>query len=226
MIKPLNFGAWFQKARFVARVASCGLAALLCNSAMFAGEPGATPQPGVNTNINVKSIPDTAEYHIQPLDTLQITVFQEPDLTQQVKVSQQGNISHPLLGSVQLSGLTVADAEKKLTDLLGKDYLVNPRVTITMGSNSARRVIVLGQVKSPGSYELSSDESLTLLQAIAKSGGFTDLAASGRIAILRSENGKEQKIVVDVSAIMKGRDKNKDIKLLPGDIVSVPETIF
>ena len=131
MTQSLNLRAWFQKARCVARVASCGLAALLCNSAMFAGEPGATPQPGVNTNINVKAVPDTAEYRIQPLDTLHVTVFQEPDLTQQVKVSQRGNISYPLLSSVQLSGLTVADAEKKLTDLLGKDYLVNPRVFVS-----------------------------------------------------------------------------------------------
>jgi polysaccharide export outer membrane protein len=166
------------------------------------------------------------EYRIQSSDALQITVFQEPDLTQKAKVSPAGTISYPLLGSVQLSGLTIAEAEKKLTELLGKDYLVNPRVTVTLESNSARRVMLFGQVKSPGSLEVPAEESLTLLQAIAKSGGFTDIAATDRVTIARSENGKERKIVVNASAIMKGGDRSKDIELKPGDVVTVPETIF
>jgi len=183
-------------------------------------------QTGAPAETEVQPAAVAAEYRIQPLDTLQITVFQEPDLTQKAKVSQQGKISYPLLGSVQISGLTIAEAEKKLTDLLGKDYLVHPRVTIAAEGNSTRRVIVLGQVKSPGFCELPVDEPMTLLQVIAKSGGFTGTAATGRITIIRFENGKEQKIVVNMAAIIKGGNRSKDIQLQPGDIVSVPETIF
>ncbi len=218
---------WFQNAMSVAQIAACcRLAALLFQDAAFAADPPAEARTDAATTADIQPAEVTAEYRIQPFDTLQITVFQEPDLTQKAKVSQQGKISYPLLGSVQISGLTIAEAEKKLTDLLGKDYLVHPRVTIAAEGNSARRVIVLGQVKSPGSYELPADEPMTLLQAIAKSGGFTGTAAISRITIIRFENGKEQKIVVNMATIIKGGNRSKDIQLQPGDIVSVPETIF
>ncbi len=166
------------------------------------------------------------EYRIQPLDTIQITVFQEPDLTQKVKVSQQGTINYPLLGTVQIAGLTVSEAEKRIAALLARDYLVNPRVSIAVENYSGRQVILLGQVKNPGSYEIPADESLTLLQMIARSGGFTEAAASDRVSIVRSENGQKRKIVINVSAIIKNRGKSKDIDLMPGDVVSVPETLF
>ena len=166
------------------------------------------------------------EYLIQPLDLLQVNVFQEADLSVRTRVTQSGAINYPLLGTVQLAGLTLPEAQKKLTELLGADYLVHPQVNITIERSNSRRVVVLGQVKSPGTFEIPTDESLTLLQAIARAGGFSDIAAIDRISIIRSENGKEQKIMVNVSAIIKSGDRSRDIELRPGDVVSVPETIF
>jgi polysaccharide export outer membrane protein len=166
------------------------------------------------------------EYIIQPLDTLQINVFQEPDLSVKTRVTQLGTINYPLLGSVQVAGLTLPEAQKTITDLLGKDYLVHPQVNVLIERSSSRRVVVLGQVKSPGTYEILADETMTVLQAIARAGGFTDIAASDRVAIIHLENGKEQKIQVNVSAIIKSGDRSKDMELKPGDVVSVPETIF
>jgi polysaccharide export outer membrane protein len=90
---------------------------------------------------------------------------------------------------------------------------------------NSRRLVILGQVKSPGSYDIG-DEGITLVQAIARAGGFTDVAATDRVIVIRSEKGAETKIVVNVAAIIKGGDRSKDLELKPDDVVSVPETIF
>jgi len=172
------------------------------------------------------SPPSLVEHRIQPSDVLDVTVYREPDLCLKVRVSQTGNISYPLLGSVAVAGLTAAEAQEKLTGLFAKDYLVNPRVTVSIETSSTQRVVIIGQVKSPGSYEIPMNESLSVLQLIARAGGFTDVAATDRIMLLRGEGKNQKKITVNVAAIIKGSDKSKDIPLEPGDIVSVPETLF
>jgi polysaccharide biosynthesis/export protein len=165
------------------------------------------------------------DYRIQPLDTIDVSVFNETDLSVQRRVSPQGYINYPLLGSVQVNGLTVGETETKLKDLLGRNYLVNPQVTVLVNHANSRHLVILGQVKSPGSYDIG-DEGLTLVQAIARAGGFTDVAATDRVNVIRSENGVEKKIVVNVAAIIKGADRSKDLELKPDDVISVPETIF
>jgi polysaccharide export outer membrane protein len=165
------------------------------------------------------------DYRIQPLDTIDISVFNEAELSVQRRVSPRGFITYPMVGSVQVSGLTVGETEIKLKDLLGRNYLVNPQVTVLVNHASSRHIVILGQVKSPGSYDIP-DEGLTLVQAIARAGGFTDVAATDRVVVIRTENGEEKKIVVNVAAIIKGGDRSKDLQLKPDDVVSVPETIF
>jgi protein involved in polysaccharide export with SLBB domain len=184
--------------------------------------PGVPPdaQPAAN-----KPSPVQNDYRIQPLDTIDVSVFNEADLTVQKRVSPQGYITYPMLGSVRVSGLTVGETETKLTELLGRCCLVNPQVTVLVNHANSRHIVILGQVKSPGSYDFG-DEGITLVQAIARAGGFTDVAATDRVNVIRSENGVEKKIVVNVAAIIKGGDRSKDLELKPDDVISVPETIF
>ena len=165
------------------------------------------------------------DYRIQPLDTIQITVFNEPDLSVKVRVSAQGSINYPLLGSVQVGGLTVSETESKLKEQLGHSYLVKPQVNVLIDRANSRRVFVLGQVKAPGAIDVPADEGLTLVQALARAGGFTDIAATDRVNILRTaQDGTQVKVIVNVAAIIKGQ--SKDFPLKPDDVVSVPETIF
>jgi len=186
------------------------------------------PIPALNSKQQQATVPaDTEEYRIRAGDVLNISVFQEPELSQMSKVPQSGTIRHSLLGVVQVKDLTTSEAEKKITELLAKDYLVNPRVSITVETKKGRRVVtLLGEVKQPGMIEMPDQESLTLLQLIGRAGGFTNIAATDRITIIRMENGKEQVIRVNVAAIIKSGDKSKDIELKPGDVVSVPESFF
>ena len=184
--------------------------------------PSAPSETVSSTN---KSADVQNDYRIQPLDTIQISVFNEADLSVQRRVSPQGSITYPLLGAVHVGGLTVGETETKLKDLLGRSYLVNPQVTVLVDHANSRRLVILGQVKAPGSYDIG-DEGITLVQAIARAGGFTDVAATDRVNVIRSENGVETKIVVNVAAIIKGGDRSKDLALKPDDVISVPETLF
>jgi polysaccharide export outer membrane protein len=184
------------------------------------------PQGGPDTQLTAsRPSPAQIDYRLQPLDTIDISVFNEADLSVQRRVSPQGFIIYPMLGSVQVSGLTVGETEAKLKDLLGRNYLVNPQVTVLVNHANSRRIVILGQIKSPGSYDIG-DDGLTLVQGIARAGGFTDVAATDRVTVLRSENGEVKKFVVNVAAIIKGGDRSKDLELKPDDVVSVPETIF
>ncbi len=190
--------------------------------------PGDVPQPLAKATPfqtgHAASVP--TDYRIQPLDTIQINVFNEPDLSVKARVSAQGMINYPLLGTVHVGSLNVTEAENLLKERLGRDYLVNPQVSVLVDRASNRRVFLLGQVRSPGAIEFPADEALTLLQAIARAGGFTPVAASDRVSVIRSENGAEKKITVNVAAIIRSGDKSQDVELRPDDVVSVPETIF
>jgi polysaccharide export outer membrane protein len=171
---------------------------------------------------------DTAssERRIQALDSLQITVFNEPDLTLKATVSADGTISYPLLQSVELAGLTVREAEAKLTELLGRDYLVSPSVTVAVERGPGRHVYLMGEIETPGSLEIPVDEVMTLVQAISRAGGFTDYAAGHRVTLIRRYEGKSHRRVVDVSAMIHSGDLSRDILLCPEDVISVPPRMF
>ena len=185
-----------------------------------------TPAADVRQQPAVKPA-DSDEYRIRVGDTLSIAVFQEAELSLEAKVPQSGSIRYPLLGVIQVKGCSLSELEKKITELLAKDYLVNPRVSITVEANKSRRVVtILGEVKQPGTIEMPDQEQFTLLQLVGRAGGFTNIAATDHITIIRMENGKEQTIRVNVAAIIKSGDRNKDIELKAGDVVSVPQSFF
>ena len=166
------------------------------------------------------------EYRINPLDSVGIEVYNEPDISKVFHVSSQGTINHPLLGKVTLSGLTRTEAEARVTELLGNEYLVDPRVTVSIEESKARRVIIFGEVKNPGAYQIPPDQRMSLLRLFALAGGFTDLAAINRVMVVRSVNGSEQTIKVNVADLLKGRGGTTDLDLVAGDVVTVPETRF
>ena len=191
-------------------------------------DPGAQPVVAGNPAQSGRAtgVSSPSDYRIQSLDTVQINVFNEPDLSVKARVSAQGMINYPLLGAVQVGGLTVSQSENLLKERLGRDYLVNPQVSVLVDRANSRRVFILGQVRSPGAIDFSADESLSLLQAIARAGGFTPIAAPGRVSIIRSEDGVEKNITVNVTAIINSGDRSKDIQLRSDDVVSIPESVF
>jgi len=167
------------------------------------------------------------DYRIQPLDVLSISVFQEKDLErEEVPVSQTGSITFPLIGKIHIVGLLISEVESLLAGKLADGYLKNPQVSVTIKKYSARRVSVIGEVKKPGSFEIPAEERMTFLQAVARAEGFTNLAQTDKVVIRRIRDGKEIKIEINATELLKARGDKKDPELEPGDTVVIPTRFF
>ena len=128
----------------------------------------------------------------------------------------------PLLGSVHLAGLTLTQAATRLTDLYGRDYLVNPKLNVTLIGYATRRFTILGQVNRPGDYAMpeSSPGGIGLLEAIGIAGGYTRIAAPERISVRRANQ------LLKVNAKRISRGAAGDFHIESGDVITVGESIF
>jgi polysaccharide export outer membrane protein len=186
--------------------------------------PAPTPAPVPRVPESTSTAPEL--YTIQPEDELQISVYQEPDLTTRTRVSSTYEIVMPLLGRVSVAGLTVTQVQDRLTQLLGADFLVNPQVQVSVESYHARNVFVTGAVKRPGSYPIPIERPTTVMEILSMAGGFVDGAAVNSTRIIRNERGVERTIEVRAGDIVKKGDKAQDVDVRANDIIFVPESFF
>lgn len=157
-------------------------------------------------------------YRIGPLDTVEISVFQEPDISSKgVLVDASGNISMPLIGRVAAAGLTTTQLADFLTRKLAERFYVNPQVTVAVSSSVAQRVTVEGEVTEPGVYPLPGP--VTLLDTIALAKGETENAALRQVVVVRYINGERMGAVFDAQRIRRGDDK--DPAILARDVIIV-----
>ena len=154
---------------------------------------------------------ETAAYRLGTGDKVRVTVFNEKDLSGDFDVNDQGLVALPLIGQVQVGGLTLSQAQDLITQKYGKDYLVNPRVTVEV--MNYRPFFILGEVKNPGSYPFVN--GMTIVNAVALAGGYTPRANRNHIVIKRAANpgAGEQEV-------------QEDGAVLPGDVIRVPERFF
>ena len=167
-----------------------------------------------------------SEYVIGPENSLTIDIYygKEDKISQKVRVSSKGEITCPLVGDIHAQGMTVSELQRKLTDMLARDYLVNPQVTVYIEEYST--VSIVGEVKMPGSYPIKG--KLTVIELISVAQGFTKIAAPNKVKVVRKNpDGTTQEIMVKVYDIMnKDTDTHNDIVLQGGDVVVVPESLF
>jgi len=167
------------------------------------------------------SAKDSAQdYEIGAGDILEIMTWKEPEFTQtKVLVRLDGKITFPLLNDVQAAGSTTLDLKGVIENGL-KDYVANPVVTVKVKQPLSKRFYVLGEVKRAGEYPLV--KHLTVLQAFALAGGFTEWASKDEIILLRSEGGQEKIYRIDYKDITKGKDLSQNLKLQADDTIIVP----
>lgn len=158
------------------------------------------------------------EYVIGADDALHISVWKEPDLTATLPVRPDGKISLPLLNDVQAAGLTPMQLAESLTARL-KKYVADPRVTVVVTQINSKRVYLVGEVLHPGPLPMLPN--MTVLQALA-SAGFTQFANTKGIYVLRTENGRQQKMPVNYRHLIKGDAVDQNILLKPGDTIVIP----
>lgn len=168
----------------------------------------------------------SADYIVQPSDLLRVLVFQENDLTRDVRVSQDQTITLPLIGTISVGGLTIRQVEEQIRSLYDKDYLVNPQVNVIILEYGARTVNILGSVNSPGAITFPQEKGLTLLDAIARAGGFSRLADRKRVKLTRTNaDGKIETYIINADDVIQGSSADPWV-LLKDDVVFVPERIL
>lgn len=158
------------------------------------------------------------DYVIGADDTLHISVWKEPDLTETLPVRPDGKISMPLLNDVTAAGLTPLQLRDTITERL-KKYIADPRVTVVVTGMNSRRIFVTGEVTHTGPMTLLPH--MTMLQALAQA-GFTQFANPKAIYLLRNESGKQQKLPFNYKEVVKGNHPEQNIELKPGDTIVVP----
>jgi polysaccharide export outer membrane protein len=180
----------------------------------------------VRANAQEDGVPQTAKetfvhaYRIGPGDLLEIKVFEVEQLSQTVRVSEDGSITLPLLGRVVVEGLTQDGVVQKLTGLLSAKYVKNPQVTIFIKEYKNQQVAVIGAVKDPGSYELVGRKNF--LQIISMAGGFTEMAGNEASILREGADGKTSAITIDLKDLLVNNNQALNIALEPNDVVNVP----
>lgn len=158
------------------------------------------------------------EYKIGAKDLLEITVFNLPELSQTVRVSEDGSVTFSLLGKVEVAGLTAQELEKKLASLLDQQYTKNARVTVFI--REFQKIAIIGAVGRPGMYELVGPT--TLLQAIAQAGGLTAQAMNELFVYRYGKEGNQTRIVIRLEDLMINGNQDLSIELQPKDVVNIP----
>jgi polysaccharide export outer membrane protein len=160
-------------------------------------------------------------YKLGPDDEVAIRVLSQPDYSlEKVKVSPVGRIYHPLLGDVEVAGLTVDKLTEKLTLDLSQ-YIINPKISVSLLEAHSAKIGVLGDVGRPGVVIMTSP--MTVLDAITASGGFTDFGSKSNVTILRQTGyDRPRTMKVDVKRILEAKaDPEQNIRLQAGDTVIV-----
>jgi len=144
-------------------------------------------------------VPGTAEYRLGPEDLIDVFVWKEPELTTSVVIRPDGRISLPLAGELEASGKTAAELQQEITAKLSK-YVVQPTVNVMVKQVNSLKISVLGEVRRPDVYRIKN--RVTVLDAIAMAGGFTDLARPNKVVIVRNTSSGPQRIKINIKQLV------------------------
>ncbi len=166
--------------------------------------------------------PPASDAAMGPGDLFDVRVFDEPTLSANYEVAQDGTINFPLIGLVTVQGKTPPQIEKEIEQRLSDGYIKQPSVSVRVTEYRSRKVSVFGQVKAPGTFVYT--ENMSVVEAITRAGGFTGMARKNGVRVTRIHEGETERIIVAVEDIGQGRAPN--FVLRPGDVVFVPERLF
>jgi polysaccharide export outer membrane protein len=185
-----------------------------------AGAPASAAPAPTTTPATTPAAP-AGDYEVGPGDVIEVSVYGNDDLSRIPTVGTNGAISLPLLGEVQVAGLTVAEVQRKITNLLAKDYLVNPQVEVKVREYQSQFVSVVGEVNSPGRKPIRG--RMRLVDALVESGGFRP-TASGEVLIARTDGAFDEgrkALTVRISGAASAQDAiNLELVLKNGDIIT------
>jgi len=158
------------------------------------------------------------DYRIGTKDLLEIRVFELPELSQTVRVAEDGSVSLSLIGKVNVVGLTAQELENKLASILDQKYTKASHVTVFI--KEYQKVAVFGAIGKPGNYEMVGPT--TLLQVISQAGGLTPDAMGELFVFRQGRDGQKTKITINLQDLINKGDQNLNIDLQPNDVVNIP----
>ena len=177
--------------------------------------PGAAPGAGGGGSATA-----SADYKLGPGDQIRVQVYQNPDLTVETRVSEQGTINYPLIGAVEIGGTTIGDAEKKIaTALRNGNFLKQPQVNIVMLQVRGNQVAVLGQVQKPGRFPLETTNT-RVSDLLAAAGGVTPMG-DDTLIVTGTRNNQPFRKVIDIPGLFLNSRGQDDILVQGGDTVFV-----
>jgi polysaccharide biosynthesis/export protein len=162
----------------------------------------------------------STDYRLAPMDVVDVSVFEAPNLSRTAQVSSSGYITMPLIKDVKASGKTTDQLQSEIAERLRKSYMQSPQVFVYVKEYNSQRVTVDGAVKNPGVVPLKGET--TLVQVIASTGGLNEMGTPSGVYILRKVDGKKMVARFDLNEIRKGQ--KQDPVLRAGDIVMVDES--
>lgn len=183
-------------------------------------EESGPPRAGAADASGRRPVVEPSGYRIGTGDVLQILVWKEPDASvPNVVVRTDGKITVPLVKEIEVAGLTPQELEKILIEKLSK-FIRGVDVTVVPKEIVSQKVFILGAVRKEGPVPIQS--AMTVLQALNAAGGLTDYAKKKKIYILRTENGKQQRLPFDYQAVIRGERPEQNILVRPEDTIVVP----
>lgn len=169
---------------------------------------------------------DVSKYALGPSDLLEISVWNHPDLKTTVNVRPDGWITYPLIGEVYVSGYNPAELTETIRRRLSK-YVRNPVVSISVLEYRSKKILVIGEVKTPGIYQYEGN--LSVFNAIGLAGGYNKHAELKSVLVVRNASYKRDSPdfqIVNLHRLIRNADVSGNIRLVPGDIVYVPQNVI
>lgn len=177
------------------------------------------PQQQVPQRSLLADVPSASDAPIGPRDFIEIKVFQDPSLTTKATVTDDGRIAMPLIGKVEVSGLTPTELEQRLKTLLAK-YINQPDVSVTVLEAGSKPISVIGAVTRPGRIGITGN--ITLIQAITQAGGLANGYGRTLYVLRTAANGLTEQISVDIDDLMVNGNPDLNLPLRPNDVINVP----
>ena len=194
-----------------------GFLSVLCLTLLLQSACGGREAPLVPSPVPLGSA--DKEYRIGPADVIEVMVWKNPDLSRQVTVRPDGQISLPLIKSLYVTGRTTSELNELITDRLRGFYKDPPEVSVIVQQANSHAIYVLGNVLTQGRFVVGHE--VTLLQAIALAGGFQQYARRDQITVRRPvADGEDLTFDVRYTEVLAKREKN--LVLQPGDVIIVP----
>lgn len=167
----------------------------------------------------------SVDYRISSGDVIHLHSLDDPKGTESLRVSREGHIEHPYMGPIRIAGLTEQQAARTLERALKGNYLINPKVRVTVLEYTKIRFAVMGAVNNPGTFDEPANQPLSLIHAIAKAGDFKDVANRRKVYVRRQTNGRSETIRVDVKALL-ANPELPPFLIQDRDTIDVKESLF